>query len=229
MSSTASNVAFLPTSALTMHVSSESIADDDVVEQPVNSDAPSSENSSASFKQPMVNAANFSAPHTVGTTVNHIQFQFDPYVNKDHQESAVKIPNNFRRVIEQKTKELIEADLIVLASAICKKYGVNLSSTFKFDTDNSSDQSLTLGVMFSVVDAVGRDQLARDFLLHYAKFGLEAWMYGEVIQYHGEDYLITGLDMRRNRVKISNHKPSVKLIKPEEVINFFKEIKADNV
>ncbi|MFM5297067.1 hypothetical protein ACEUAI_22805 [Aeromonas veronii] len=228
--SNGSNVAFLPTSALTMHVSSESLADDDKVSENIKTDEQtSSESSSSTFKQPMVNASNFSAPHTVGATLNQIHFPFEPYVNKEHQESAVKIPNNFRRTIDPKTKELIEADLIVLAAGICKKYGVNLSSTFKFENEESTDQSLTLGVMFSVVDAVGRDQLGRDFLRYCGKFGLEAWMYGEVIQYHGEDYLITGLDLCRKRVKISNHKPSVRLVKPEEITNFFKEVKTESI
>lgn len=220
-----SNVAFLPTSALTIHVSSDSLADDDRASQ-VTPDAQSqSESSSAPEKLLQSNKVNYSAPNTVGVAQNQISFSFEPYVNQEQQHSAVKIPSNFRRSIDPKTKELIEADLIVLASGICKKYGVNLSSTFKFDNEESTDQSLTIGVMFSVVDAVGRDQLGRDFLRHCGKFGLEAWMFGEVIKYHGEDYLITGLDMCRNRVKISNHNPSVKLVKPEDVINFFKEVK----
>jgi hypothetical protein len=220
-----SNVAFLPTTALTMHVSSDALDDNDSASQ-VTPDAQSqSDSTSVPERSPQLNKVNYSAPNTVVAAQNQINFSFDAYVNQEQQESAVKIPSNFRRSIDPKTKELIEADLIVLATGICKKYGVNLSSTFRFDNEESTDQSLTLGVMFSVVDAVGRDQLGRDFLRHCGKFGLEAWMYGEVIQYHGEDYLITGLDMCRGRVKISNHRPSVKLVKPEDIINFFNELK----
>ena len=221
-----SNVAFIPT-ALTMHVSSESISDDSNESQERSNGQASSESISATYKEPMVKPASYSPANTVGTNMSQVNFSFEPYINQEQQQSAVKIPNNFRRTIDPKTKDLIEADLIVLVSGICKKYGVNLSSTFKFDNENSTDQSLTLGVMFSVVDAVGRDQLGRDFLRFCDKFGLQPWMYGEVIQYHGEDYVVSGLDLCRKRVKISNHNPSVKLVKPEEIINYFNEVKAD--
>lgn len=145
------------------------------------------------------------------------------------QDGVMRIPSaiGYRRNLDEEAIKSIREEVRRYAEELAKRYGMRCNSVGYNQGEGSrygSDStSLNVVMSLSLVNPLGLDKYARDFLAHAPDFGLAASLYSTIIEYESVEYFISGLDVDRAKVRLTSTDKSV-LMTPELLIDLMKTV-----
>ncbi|MND22421.1 hypothetical protein D3C80_128010 [compost metagenome] len=133
----------------------------------------------------------------------------------------------YRRDLKDEAIKQMRDEVLLFADNLAKKYGMRCNSVNYNQGEESrygADPShVNLVMSLSLVNQLGLDKYARDLLAHAPDFGLDASMYSQIIQYDNAEYLISGLDVARGKVRLTSSEKAI-LMAPEFLLDLITPI-----
>ncbi|HGK7311212.1 MULTISPECIES: hypothetical protein [Aeromonas] len=135
--------------------------------------------------------------------------------------------DGYRRDLKDEVIKRMRDEVLQFADNLAKKYGMRCNSVNYNQGEESrygADPSHVNMVMsLSLVNQLGLDKFARDLLAHAPDFGLDASMYSQIVQYENAEYLISGLDVARGKVRLTSSEKAI-LMAPEFLLDIMGSI-----
>lgn len=145
------------------------------------------------------------------------------------QDGVMRIPSaiGYRRNLGEDVIKSIREEVRRYAEELAKRHGMRCNSVGYNQGEGtrygSDPTSLNVVMSLSLVNPLGLDKYARDFLAHAPDFGLAASLYSTIIEYESVEYFISGLDVDRAKVRLTSTDKSV-LMTPELLIDLMKTV-----